>query len=104
MRAFSDSEKEIIKARLLEAAYRLFSKQGFFRTNVAQLARAAGIGKGTFYIFFNSKEELLWALHQKMHGDFDTRLRPLLADLARNPEDAIRRFLQTAFEMFADPL
>lgn len=57
-KAFSESEKELIRTRLVKHGYRLFSAYGLRKTNVEEIARAAGISKGAFYLFYQSKEEL----------------------------------------------
>ena len=48
----------MIKERLLAAGRELFARYGLRKTTVEELARAAGIAKGTFYLFFPSKEAL----------------------------------------------
>jgi AcrR family transcriptional regulator len=40
---------------IMEAAVRLFSEKGFEKTSIEQLARTAGIGKGTIYSYFQTK-------------------------------------------------
>ena len=45
----------------MEAAVRLFSEIGFEKTSIEQLARAAGIGKGTIYSYFQTKTEIFHA-------------------------------------------
>jgi AcrR family transcriptional regulator len=57
-RAFTEHEKELIGKRLLGQGYKLFSAYGLKKTNVEELAEAAGISKGAFYIFYESKEAL----------------------------------------------
>jgi AcrR family transcriptional regulator len=57
-KGFSEHEKELIRKRLLEQGYRLFSAYGLKKTNVEELARATGISKGAFYNFYESKEAL----------------------------------------------
>lgn len=57
-KGFTEHEKELIGKRLLEQGYRLFSAYGLKKTNVEELAQAAGISKGAFYNFYGSKEEL----------------------------------------------
>ena len=57
-RAFTGHEKELISRRLLEEGSRLFSAHGLRKTNVEEIAQAAGISKGAFYIFYESKEAL----------------------------------------------
>jgi AcrR family transcriptional regulator len=47
------------RAALTEAAVRLWAIGGFDATSVAKIAEAAGIAKGTFYLYFDSKQALL---------------------------------------------
>ena len=104
MKAFSEREMEVIKAKLVKAAEKLFAEQGFSKTNVAELAKAAGIGKGTFYMFYKSKDELLWDLHQTMHAEWAERLTEVLDRMTTEPEVAIIEFLHAAFDIFSHPL
>jgi AcrR family transcriptional regulator len=50
---------------ILDAAVRVFAEKGIPRTTVSDIAGAAGVAKGTFYLYFNSKEELLGALKER---------------------------------------
>lgn len=61
-RAFSIKEKEAITKVLIEKGRELFARQGLKRTNIAELSQSAGIAQGSFYSFFGSKEELLFAV------------------------------------------
>lgn len=46
------------KDKILEAAVKLFTKNGFHETSMAAIAEEAGFGKGTLYWHFSSKDEL----------------------------------------------
>ena len=50
------------KGELLQIAYRLFLSQGYENTSVDAIIEAAGIAKGTFYYYFQSKEQMLEAV------------------------------------------
>ena len=50
--------------RILDAAVRVFAKEGFHATKVSDIARAAGVADGTIYLYFASKEELLVSLFE----------------------------------------
>jgi AcrR family transcriptional regulator len=50
------------RAEILEAALTLFSSKGFHETTMEEVANAAGVAKGTIYLYFQSKEHLLLAL------------------------------------------
>jgi AcrR family transcriptional regulator len=51
-------QKKTKKERMLEAAFNLFLKHGFANTKIIDIADEAGVGKGTVYEYFPSKEVL----------------------------------------------
>lgn len=53
-----DNKRKKLNA-LLGSSYRLFVEQGISKTTIAQIARSAGVGKGTFYFYFHDKQELI---------------------------------------------
>lgn len=59
---------EVRRAELLDVASELVEKVGFDRMSVEAVTRSAGVAKGTFYHYFSSKEELLYALLERL-GD-----------------------------------
>jgi AcrR family transcriptional regulator len=59
MKAFSAKERERIAARLRDRGRELFLRHGLGPTSISELAAAAGIGSGSFYSFYASKERLL---------------------------------------------
>ena len=54
--------KDIRRQAILQAAWRCISKYGFTKTTIHEIARAAGLAKGTIYNYFESKEDILLAL------------------------------------------
>lgn len=44
---------------ILEAAVKVFARQGFYQSTVAQVAKEAGVADGTIYLYFKSKEDIL---------------------------------------------
>jgi AcrR family transcriptional regulator len=57
----SASEDPGKRHAILEHAIRTFAQLGFRRTDVQAIADLAGVGKGTVYRYFHSKEDLFWA-------------------------------------------
>jgi len=64
------------KLRILEAAQHIFSTRGFATSNVADICAAAGIARGTFYLYFDSKPAILMAL---LHG-VEERVKTVMGD------------------------
>jgi TetR/AcrR family fatty acid metabolism transcriptional regulator len=50
---------------ILKAATQVFAQRGFFQSQVADVARAAGIAAGTVYLYFRSKDELLVSIFER---------------------------------------
>jgi len=68
------SEQPGKRERILDAAIAAFSRHGFYRTRIRDIARAAGVADGTVYLYFANKEDLLPAI-------FEEVMKPYLADL-----------------------
>ena len=64
----------------MEAAINLFGERGYESTSVSTLAKAAGIGKGTIYSYFSSKNEILLAFCEEeltfIHKEIREKLDP----------------------------
>lgn len=58
-----------MKTKLKEGSIRLFEEKGFSATSVQDIVEAAGVTKGTFYYYFQSKEQLLMDIHSDYIGD-----------------------------------
>jgi AcrR family transcriptional regulator len=102
-RAFNVSERDRIEARLLETGRRLFERQGLRKTNVAELAAAAGIGKGSFYLFYPSKEALFMSISDRLETQIKSAFTAEIEALRRGGADArtlLRRYFQLHFEVF----
>src|SRR5215216_6462991 len=54
--------------RILKAAVKVFARSGFHATRVSEVAKAAGVADGTIYLYFKSKEELLFSLFEDRVG------------------------------------
>ena len=72
--------RELTRKRLLDAAERLFARNGFDATSVDDVAEAAGFSKGALYYNFESKDELLEALVERNIADLVMSLEAALAD------------------------
>lgn len=67
------------RGQLLEAAMALFANRGQDVT-VAEITEAAGVAKGTFYVYFASKTDLIAALREVMIADYHARMAKAIAD------------------------
>jgi AcrR family transcriptional regulator len=75
------------RAQLIACAARLFAERGYHPTSVADIVAALGVGKGVFYWYFASKEELLTELLKASNHDLRKRQQSEIEGV----EDPIRR-------------
>src|SRR5258708_14469796 len=73
-KAFSEQEKETLRAQFRAKGKRLFEKQGLKKTSVDELTEAVGISKGAFYLFYESKEELFLEILEELEIDFRSHI------------------------------
>ena len=84
-RVFTKEDRQVIRQSLLQQGRKLFLRYGLRKTNVGELARAAGIAKGTFYHFFDSKEELCLEIFHLEEGELSRGIQGILE---RHPDAA----------------
>jgi AcrR family transcriptional regulator len=73
-RAIAVEDKAERRNAILDAAEALFLEHPDRMANVAEVADAAGVAKGTVYLYFPSKEEMLLALHERHVAGFFAEL------------------------------
>ena len=59
MPSHHNKEKNDKYQRILEAAVKVFARQGFHQSTVAQIAKEAGVADGTIYLYFKNKDDIL---------------------------------------------
>lgn len=65
------------KKQILKAAMDVFSRYGFHESNVQQIADEAGIGKGTIYEYFKSKEQIFLTIAESIFEQFYPDIKQL---------------------------
>lgn len=101
-RATREEDKLERRNEILDAAERLFWDHPDGLPSMENLAQAAGVAKGTLYLYFPSKEEVLVALHERYLNDFFDRLG---AALAAKPDFSIEDLLDlTRAEVLDHPV
>lgn len=81
-----------IGARILDATSRLLARYGYSKTTIDDVAREAGIGKGSVYLHFASKEEIVLSLVDRAVQEVLDELRTIAAEDA-SAADRMRRML-----------
>jgi AcrR family transcriptional regulator len=80
-------DKDLKASEIARAALGLFAKKGYSATSVKQIAEVAGIGKGTVYEYFDTKEDIFVAGIREWVNDIERQL----SDSLKGIDDPIRR-------------
>ncbi len=105
VRFAQDRSRETLR-RILEAAEQLFAEKGYDKTTIADIISRAGIGHGTFWLYFHNKEDLLlfmvrdmikeleafgWYAQDNLE-DFPVRTLQEVEDIIRGVMDVFARY------------
>jgi AcrR family transcriptional regulator len=69
---------ERTRQKLLEAAERIFAELGFHDASIVKITEAAGVGQGTFYLYFGSKKQVF----DELVLDLNARVRHAMTEAA----------------------
>jgi AcrR family transcriptional regulator len=84
-----------VKEKIVDAALATFSKNGYDRTRMDDIAEAANVSKGTLYLYFKNKEELFYAISERNIRELKEQLSTLLTkgeDLISSAENFYENF------------
>lgn len=93
--AYSQQERERIRAALTAAALELMARQGIQHTTVEQVYRVVGISRTFFYTFFPTKEDLIVEALYLQQPRVLALARQLMDDPALSWREGVTRFLHT---------
>ena len=82
---------------ILKAATQVFAQRGFFQSQVADIARAAGIAAGTVYLYFRSKDDLLVSIFERTMKETLAEGEAAIAEVA-DPRERLRRIARLHLE------
>ncbi len=88
------------QAAILEAGFEIFSENGFAATRLDDVARRAGVAKGTLYLYFDSKEELF---KKVVEQNLILNIKPVL-EMFEAFEGPTAEFLDQAFALIGERL
>lgn len=81
-KSYSEQEREYIKKRLKEEATKCLAQYGVRHTTVDEIVKRVNIPKGTFYLFYKSKELLLFEAIQEQHELVNQEVYKAISNLA----------------------
>ena len=89
-KSYSEQEREYIRKRLKEEAAKCLARYGVRRTTVDEIVKRVNIPKGTFYLFYKSKELLLFEVIQEQQEEVNRELYWAISEIAGSSFSADR--------------
>jgi len=86
---------------IFQAAIDVFAEFGYQNADVQEIARRAGVGKGTVYRYFTNKEQLFWATSLYVIQGWCEPLMPIW-ESDDNAENKLRKFTMSRAQFFED--
>ena len=65
------------KHKLILSAKKLFSEKDINKTSVREIVEEAGVAKGTFYLYFETKEDVVWAIINDCFNDLTSVVKSI---------------------------
>jgi len=87
--------------QIIEAAVRIFARNGYYNSRVSDIAKEAGIASGTIYLYFKTKDEILVTLFREKMAEFVATVRKAIA---AEPDAVakLRRLIALHFKLLED--
>lgn len=83
---------------IIEAAVQVFAENGYHNSQVAKIAREAGVADGTIYLYFQNKEDILISVFKVKMNAFTAQVKAELESCA-TPHDKLRRLVRMHFSI-----
>ncbi len=86
-----------VKNKILESALNVFIEKGFYKARIEDIAKKAGIAKGTVYLYFKNKKELFFSSIINEFEKFYSKMKKILKK-EKEPEKKLKKILYLFYE------
>jgi AcrR family transcriptional regulator len=90
------------KTNIIRSAIRVFAQKGYAATRIIDVAAAAGIGKGTIYEYFNSKEDLFFAVFRQLSQDSEASTTKMMASEHKTATEKLKAVAEGLINFWMD--
>ncbi|MFC4558032.1 TetR/AcrR family transcriptional regulator [Virgibacillus kekensis] len=81
------------KLKLIEAGIKLFAEKGYHKTSIQEIATAAGVSKGAFYLYFQSKEDFIMTAFHYYHHEISQQIEAVKND-NHSPRESLAKQIE----------
>ncbi len=93
--------KESTKTQLLEAGTEIMLEKGYNNTGIMEVLQSTGVPKGSFYYYFDSKEDFGLQIINHFDAMYAERLRLVLDDPTKTPVERLLNYCEEGMRAFA---
>lgn len=86
------SQSENTKEKIIKSAIKIFAEKGYWKTKVSDIVADAGFAQGSFYNYFNGKEECFKEILFLLHTETISQAESIISTLS--PEEKLPKFLK----------
>ena len=97
-KCYSDVEKEAIRNNLKKEAKKCMEQYGIKKTTVDELVKRVNIPKGTFYLFYPSKEVLLFEVLLEIHDRINEEVYQAIVNISK--DNIVESFTEVLFTFY----
>lgn len=90
--------REEMREKILHESMLYFARNGFSGTKISDLSKHIGIGQGTLYLYFQSKEELFHEITKKINYEEDVKKLKVLSMLPMSAKYKIHKLAESIME------
>jgi len=90
--------RDEMRSKILHNSMLYFAKNGFAGTKISDLAKQIGIGQGTIYVYFKSKEDLFKEIFKMANRDSDIKRLKLLSAIPVSAKEKLHRLSKTLLD------
>lgn len=101
-KGFNEQEKQRIMESILDEARKLFSTYGLKKTSIKDITQAVGIAQGSFYLFFQSKEELYFAILEQEELAIKEQFQLVNISKGQRPRKAMKELLLNTLQLMEE--
>lgn len=87
--------RDEMRSKILHESMLYFARNGFSGTKISDLAKHIGIGQGTIYVYFKSKEDLFQEIYKMINRDSDIKQLKFLAGIPISAKQKIHKLTET---------
>lgn len=95
--SLKEAQREARTALILQAAYDVLTEKGYYDASMDEIAARVGISKGTLYLHFKSKEDLIFMLIEQETGKFLSLIDQIITE-AISVRDRLEHILLESYK------